>query len=194
MSRSKAKIHPQPDDYTCGPASLKTALEILGVKSSLKNLIRLCRTNKNGTKVIHLVKAANKLGVSALVLEWATLRHLQSALKNTSTKPKSVIVDYLYKDEEPHYETGHYAAVASFSASVGRIQLFDSISNTKKTYAWKDFLDRWYDYEKKWTHVNHHRQKFRLTRKWSNRLMIILTKDPKFLPKFKISSQKIYPA
>lgn len=192
MGRSKAKTHLQPDDYTCGPASLKTALEILGLKPSLASLINLCKTTKNGTLVKNMVRAANKMGVSVLVIQWASLRHLQSALKNTSTKPKSVIVDYLYKDEEPHEETGHFAAVSSFSAREGRIRIFDSYSNTKKTYAWKDFLDRWYDYEKTRTHTKLHHRTYRLTRRWSNRLMMVLSRNPKYIPKFKITTQQLY--
>lgn len=188
MGRSKAKTYLQPDDNTCGPASLKTALEILGIKKPLGELIRLCRTTRNGTSPIKLIRAANRLGVSVLAVQQSTLTHLQNTLKHKPLKPRAVIVDYLYDlkaDFSPHEESGHYAAVASYSASNRRIVLFDSATGTKKSYDWKDFLDRWCDFEFK-------RRKSKLIKSWNNRLMLVLAKDPKHLPKFKISTAKLF--
>ncbi len=188
MGRSKAKTHLQPDDRTCGPTSLKTALEILGMRKSLGDLIKLCKTNRNGTSPAKLIRAANSLGVSVLAVEWTTLTHLQNALKHQSLKPRAVIVDYLYDlkaDFSPHEESGHYAAVASYSASNRRIVLFDSSTGTKKSYDWKDFLCRWCDFEFK-------RRSGKLIKSWNNRLMFVLAKDPKHLPQFKISTAKLF--
>ena len=196
MGRSKAKTYLQPDDNTCGPASLKTALEILGIKKSLKELIRLCRTSRNGTTPARLINAANKLGVSVLAVEWTTLTHLQNALKHQASKPRAVIVDYLYDlktDFSPHEESGHYTAVAKYSASQRRLPVFDSASGSKKSYDWQDFLDRWYDFEFKRRKTKIGRTKtFKLVKSWNNRLMLVLARDPKFLPKFKISTAKLF--
>lgn len=188
MGRSKAKSHLQPDDRSCGPASLKTALEILGVRKSLGDLIKLCKTNRNGTSPAKLIRAANHLGISVMAVEETTLTHLQNTLKYKSLKPRAVIVDYLYDlkaDFSPHEESGHYAAVASYSASNRRIILFDSSTGTKKSYDWKDFMNRWCDFEFK-KHGN------KLIRSWNNRLMFVLARDPKHLPKFKISTAKLF--
>jgi len=188
MGRSKAKTYLQPDNRTCGPASLKTALEILGTRKSLGELVKLCKTNRNGTTPARLIKAANRLGISVLAVEWTTLTHLQSALKHPPTKPRAVIVDYLYDlkaDFSPHEESGHYAAVASYSASDRRIILFDSSTGRKKSYDWKDFLDRWYDFESK-------KRQTKFVKSWNNRLMLVLARNPKFLPKFKISTAKLF--
>ena len=188
MGRSKAKTYLQPDDNTCGPASLKTALEILGIRKSLGELIKLCRTTRNGTSPAKLIRAANRLGISVLAVEKTTLTHLQNALKYKSLKPRAVIVDYLYDlkaDLSPHEESGHYAAVASYSASNRRIILFDSSTGTKKSYDWKDFMNRWCDFEFK-------KHGDKLIKSWNNRLMFVLAKDPKHLPKFKISTAKLF--
>jgi len=191
MSRSKTKPFPQPDEYSCGPASLKTALEILGTHRSFSSISRLCRVTKNGTPVKKLITVANKLGVAVLAVEWATLRHLQSALKPQASQPRAVIVDYLYHDTEPVENTGHYAAVASYSARNSRIYLLDSHSQTRKSYAWKNFLDRWYDYDYKRTKTSKP-QKYRISRKWYNRLMLVLARDPRHLPRFRTPTAKLF--
>jgi ABC-type bacteriocin/lantibiotic exporter with double-glycine peptidase domain len=195
MSRSKAKPHSQPDEHSCGPAALKTALEILGVRKSHSQLANLCKTNTHGTTLPNLIKAANKCGISVLSVEWATLRHLQSVLKNTPLRPLAVIVDYLYDIDDEHSEdTGHYATVASFSSRLSKIVIFDSYTGKKKSYLWTDFLDRWYGFDKKRRKISHRRNKFKLSRKWHNRLLLILAKDQGHLPKFTTPTAKLFPA
>lgn len=196
MGRNKAKTYLQPDDNTCGPASFKTALEIIGVRKPLRELIRLCRPTRNGTSLTHLIRAANKLGVSVLAMEWATLTHLQNALKHPPRKPRAVIVDYLCDlkaDFSPHEESGHFTTVASYSASNRRIIVFDPDSGGKKSYDWKNFLDRWYDYEYKRRKIKLGRTKtFKLVKSWQNRLMLVLARDPKHLPNFRTSTAKLF--
>ena len=196
MGRSKAKTYLQPDSNTCGPASLKTALEILGIKKPLRELVKLCRTTRNGTSPAKLIRAANSLRISVLAVEWTTLTHLQNALKSSPSKPRAVIVDYLYDlkaDFSPHEESGHYTAVAKYSASNRRLTVFDSASGAKKSYDWKDFLDRWYDFEYKRRKTKIGRIKtFKLGKSWNNRLMLVLARDPKYLPNFKISTAKLF--
>ena len=193
MGRTKARTYFQPDENTCGPASLKTALEILGVRKSFKSLVELCGTNRNGTPVHRLIKAANQLGLSALCVEWATLRHIQSTLRY-SPGPRAAIVDYLYDHNGNCYEeeSGHYAAIASYSSRSSRIVLFDSSTGGKKSYLWQEFMDRWYDYDFKRTKTSLPARKFRLSKKWNNRLLLVLARDPDHLPKFKTSTARFY--
>ena len=96
MGRSHITPIKQPDDTTCGPAALKLALTILGKRRSLSTLIELCKTTRNGTSTKNMITAVNKLGFPALVVEYATLHHLQSALKYTPNAPRAVLVSYLY--------------------------------------------------------------------------------------------------
>ena len=197
MGRTKAKTYSQPDDHTCGPASLKTALEILGKQHySLTTLIKLCKTTKNGTSVNYLIPAANQLGLSVLAVQWSTLRHLQSALKHNSGSPRAVIVDYLYDlkpNQTPVEDSGHYAAVASFSARNSRLILFDSASGGKKSYSWKKFLNRWFDYDYRRTWYLR-KKGYRLSKKWHNRLMLVLARQTKHLPRFRNPYTRVYPA
>lgn len=197
MGRSKAKVTIQPDDFTCGPASLKVALEILGIRKSLPTLTTLCATNpRYGTSVNNLIKGINRLGLPVLAVEWANLRHLQSALKYTPQKPRAVIVDYLYDlkaNAEPHEESGHYSTVASYSARDSRIILFDpSNHGRKKSFKWTEFLDRWYDFDFKRRKIKKRGTKFKLVKSWSNRLLLVISKDPSHLPKFTAKTSRLF--
>lgn len=193
MPRSKASFHYQPNDYSCGPAALKTALEILGKRYSIQDLVKVCRTTtQKGTSTLNLIKGINKLGFSVLVIEWATLRHLQSALKPIVDKPRAVIVNYQELTPTIEKENGHYATVAGFSARNSRIHLFDSIYGGKKTYKWTNFIDLWWDFDFRRIHPKNPRKQFRLARKYYNRLMLIIAKKPEHLPKYKIPTVKYF--
>lgn len=194
MGRTKTKTYAQPDENSCGPAALKNALNIIGLRSSFKELCRLCKNTKNGTSVANLIKAANNQGASVMTVEWATLRHIQRILKAKSGQPLAGIVDYLYMDGEPHEDTGHYAAISSYSARNSRLILFDSYSGTKKSYLWTDFQENWFDYDNKRITSKHAIRRGQLYKRWHNRLLVILARDEQHLPKFTTPTAKIYPA
>lgn len=195
MGRSHATPIQQPDDHTCGPAALKIALSILSVKKSLSTLIKLCKTNRNGTTKKNLIHAINSLGFSVLAVEYATLKHLQSALKYPSNDVRAVIVSYLYdldEKEQPHPDSGHYAVVSSFAASKNRIVLFDTSSAKRKSYAWQDFRERWFDFEFKRKRTSKRGIHFKLVRHWQPQLMLVISKNPENLPKFDIATSKVF--
>ncbi|MBI4064883.1 C39 family peptidase [Candidatus Gottesmanbacteria bacterium] len=185
----------QPDDTTCGPAALKLALAVIGIRKSLASLIELSKTNRNGTSTKHMVEAVNKLGLPALVVEYATLHHLQGALKYPPNEPRAVLVSYLYdldKKDRPHPESGHWAVVSSYSARNSRIVLLDSASGKKKSYPWKEFRNRWMDYDLKRRKIQRGRKEFKLIRHWQEQLLMIIAKDEEYLPEFKISTAKLF--
>ncbi len=195
MGRSHVTPIQQPTDVTCGPASLKTALHIFGIHKSLDSLTKLCKTTRNGTTTSNLVKAWNSFGFSVLVTEYTTLRHLQSALKYSPNNIRAVLVSYLYdldEEDEPHPDSGHWAVVSSFSASKNRIILLDSASNTKKSYSWPDFRNRWRDYDLKRKKVDAKGKQFKLVRHWQTQLMLVVAKNPESLPKFTLPTSKIF--
>lgn len=192
MSRSRTKIFIQPNGFSCGPSSLKIALRTLNIQVSYDTLFTLCKTTRTGTNAAGLIRAANRLGLCAMTVHNSTLTHLQSALRSKPGQERAVIVDYLYLDETPEEETGHFAAVAGYSSRLSRIILFDSFSGTKKSYLWTDFLDRWYGYEYKRIKNKQSVRHLSLYRRWQNRHMIILAKSPKNLPDFRTPHKKIY--
>ncbi len=195
MGRSHITPIHQPDDTTCGPAALKLALAILGKRRSLSSLIALCKTTRNGTSTKSMIAAVNKLGLPTLVVEYATLHHLQSVLRYSPNEPRAVLVSYLYDLDEkdvPHPESGHWAVVSSYSARNSRIVLLDSASGKKKSYPWKEFRDRWMDYDLKRRKIKKGKKEFKLVRRWQEQLMMVVARDKDFLPKFKISTAKLF--
>lgn len=195
MGRSHVAPIQQPTNYTCGPAALKTALHIFGTHKSLASLIDLCKTTRNGTSTKNLISAINTFGFPVLAIEYATLTHLQSALKYSQNSVRAVMVSYLYDldaKNRPHPDSGHWATVSSFSASKNRIYLFDSSSNTRKSYNWKEFRSRWKDYDWKRKKIGAGGHKFRLIRHWQPQLMLVFTKKAEHLPKFTSSTSKLF--
>ncbi len=195
MGRSHILPIQQPDDNTCGPASLKQALAIFGKRYSLRFLMKLCKTNRNGTSTKHLIDAITKLGYSVLVVEYATLHHLQSALKYKQGHTRALMVTYLYdldEKDEPHPDSGHWATVSSYLASKSRIVLLDSATGQKKSYDWQDFRSRWMDYDLKRKKITRDGKEFHLVRKWQQQLLMIIARDPKHLPKFTIPTTRLF--
>lgn len=195
MGRSHAKPIQQPTNYTCGPAALKTAFHIFGMQKSLDSLIKLCKTTRNGTTTNNLIQACTATGFSVLAVEYATLTHLQSALKYNPGNQRATLVSYLYdldKKNRPHPDSGHWAVVSSYSASKNRIVLLDSASNTKKSYNWQQFRSRWKDYDWKRKKTSQEGKKFRLIRHWQPQLMIVIAKKKEHLPRFSIETSKVF--
>jgi ABC-type bacteriocin/lantibiotic exporter with double-glycine peptidase domain len=195
MGRSKATPVPQPDDLSCGPSALKVALEIVGKRKSLSYLYKLCKTNNNGVTTKHMIEAINKLGFSVEVVEYATLHHLQSALRYPANHMRASMVSYLSEldqKDRPHPESGHWATVASYAASKSRIILFDSSSGGSKTsYAWSNFRTRWMDYDYKRRKIGK-RGKFKLVKKWQQQLLLVIAKDENDLPWFRIDTSRVF--
>lgn len=195
MGRTHVKAVQQPNDLTCGPAALQIALRVLGIRKSLKSLITLCKTNRNGTSTKHMLEAITKLGLPCLVMEYATLHHLQGALKYRAGETRATLVSYLYdldEKHEPHPESGHWATVASFLPRNARIVLLDSATGRRKSYPWSEFRERWYDYDYKRRKVHKRGRKFRLIHKWQSQLMIVVARDAESLPYFRTQTARVY--
>lgn len=195
MGRSHVKPIQQPDDTTCGPAALKHALAIFGQRKSVQYLMELCKTNRNGTTTKNMIAAANKLGFSVLVVQYATLHHLQSALKYNPNQHRAVLVSYLYDLDEkkrPHPDSGHWAVVSSYRPSKSRIVLLDSASARKKSYAWADFRSRWMDFDYKRRKVGHRGKHFKLIHRWQQQLLFVMAKRATELPHFAIETSQVF--
>lgn len=195
MGRRHLKPIQQPDDTTCGPVALKHALELFGKRKSLEILMELCNTNRNGTSTKNMIKAANKLGFSVLLVQYATLSHLQSALKYTPNQHRAVLVSYLYDLDEkdrPRPDSGHWALVTSYSASKSRIYLLDSSKAQRTSYDWTDFRSRWMDFDFKRRKVGSRGKHFQLVRNWQQQLLFIMAKNPEDLPDFGIATSKVF--
>lgn len=186
MTRSRTTPIKQPDENSCGPAALKMAMTILGKRASISSMIRLCKTNKNGTTTNNMILAIRSLKLAALVLEKTTLRHLLSSLRTSSLQKRAVLVSYLYaKDRNP--DSGHWAVVSSFKPATGRIVLLDSFTGQKTSYSWLEFRKRWIDETLRRRYFS--ARKYRFIHKQEKQLMIVLAREAEHLPKFTIPSR-----
>lgn len=195
MGRTIVKPVQQPDEYSCGPASLKHALHIFGIRKSIDYLRTICHTTTNGTSTPGLVRGALACNLTALVIDHATLKHIRRALRYSPIHIRATLVCYLYDDDDNNNledESGHWATVSSYSASQSKIILFDSYTGKRKSYLWQDFRDRWtaYDLKRKW--IGKKRKTYKVIKKWQPQQIVILAKTPANLPKFTIKTQKIF--
>jgi ABC-type bacteriocin/lantibiotic exporter with double-glycine peptidase domain len=177
MTRLNVTPIKQPNDYTCGPASLKVSLQILGINKSFKKLTKLCKTNTHGTSTDNMIGAIEKLNLDVQSLKKATLAHIKKFLKEKS-QPCSIIISYLYdldKDGEPDLESGHWAVVRKFDSKKNKIQVIDSVTATRKSYDWEDFRRRWLGYDIKRYCFGSKKKHFKFVRKWQYRHMLIVT-------------------
>ena len=177
MTRLSVSPIKQPNNRTCGPVSLKIALRILGQDKPLTQLISLCQTNSNGTSTNHMIRAIEKLHLEVLSFKKSTLSHIKRFL-NKMSYPCVILVSYLYDlDEsgEPNPESGHWAVVRTFDAKRNRIQLLDSVSGTRKSYDWNDFLRRWLGYDLKRYCFGSRKKHFKLVKRWQSRHMLVVS-------------------
>lgn len=197
MSRTRIAPIKQPDENSCGPVALKTALMMLGKRSSLSKLTALCGTNKNGTTTRNMIRAIKKLRLPALVMQKTTLNHLLSALRTSQAQKRAIMVSYLYamdQDDNPKIDSGHWAIVSTYKPSTGRIVLLDSYTGQKTSYVWGEFRRRWVDETRKKRKMNSTGAKFKFIRKAEKQLMIVMSTAAEDLPSFRIPSYYIMPS
>lgn len=194
MPRSRVYPVKQPDENSCGPTALKTALAILGKRASVAELIELCQTNRNGTTTRNMLKAIRKLKLPSLVMEKTTLHHLLSALKPSPAKKRAVLVSYLYAMDEnnnPKPDSGHWAVVSSYKPATGRIVVLDSYSGQKVSYPWTEFRRRWTDKTLKRRKTGKTKASYTLIKKEERQLMIVLSDRAEHLPRFGIATAEV---
>ncbi len=194
MTRSRVYPIKQPDDNSCGPAALKTALAMLGKRASVAHLIELCKTNKNGTTTRNMIGAIRRLKLNSLVMEKTTLNHLLSALRTTKTKRRAILVSYLYHiddNDKPNPDSGHWAVVSAYKPATGRIVVLDSYSGQKISYAWSEFRKRWIDQKLKRRKVGKRGSEYKVIKQQEKQLMIVVADDRDSLPRFNINTARI---
>jgi len=194
MTRSRISPIKQPDDNSCGPAALKTALAMLGKRASVSALIDLCKTNKNGTTTRNMLSAIKHLKLSSLVVEKTTLNHLLSALRSPKTIKRAVLVSYLYhidKNDQVDPDSGHWAVVSSYKPASGRIVLLDSYTGQKISYPWSEFRRRWVDKKLKKRKITKRGVEWKFIKKPEKQLMIVVSQTADSLPKFRIPTARI---
>ena len=98
--RRKFPYHEQEKSYTCGAASMRMALEYLGIKKTEKQVVRLLGTNKvKGTWEEDFPKLVEKYRLNYVVKHRGSISDLKRLHKNGYV----VIVCYYPGDKIDHY-------------------------------------------------------------------------------------------
>ena len=96
----------QQTPYSCGPASLKAVLAVLGKKTTERQLMKLAKTTpKYGTFPHDLVGALSRLGIKHTVFPQGSMARLESELRAM----RLCIVDYRA------WTDGHYSVIFGYS-------------------------------------------------------------------------------
>jgi len=200
MGRSKVSTVKQPDEISCGPAALKTALRIFDKRVSISLLKNLCKTNSFGTSTPNMIHAIRTLGYCILYTENTSLNQLKRALYPKKQIITAIVVPYLYggKHSNPKPESGHWATVASLGKKTKTITIFDSYEGKKKSYQWTDFKKRWLDYSLKRYSLPSKNSKPRTIWKykkiWKKGIMIVMARTVEDLPEIHSASTHVFPA
>jgi len=132
------KIYAQPNDCSCGPASLKTLLEYEGGKKielSIRRLEKMAGTKKKvGTRSIRLRRIAAKLGFRIGFKVRSSLRDLEKSLKHGHP----VLVGYII----PENGIPHYSVV--YGITKKNVLIASSEEGKPKIYCKKVFRKAWY--------------------------------------------------
>lgn len=127
------EIEEQPNDYFCGPSSLKQVLREQGVDANVYQIAQKAGTTyKLGTGHRGLAEAARYYGMKVRAIENSTIEQLQEY----KDKGYSIILNYM--DATPDgkfdiYNDGHYAVYAASNEntvvvkdpSTGNLEIFD---------------------------------------------------------------------
>jgi len=138
--------HKQETKYTCGAASMRMALESIGIKKGEKQLVKLLRTNKiRGTRISSFPQLAEKFKLNYTVKRNATIQDLKRYQKEGYV----IIVDYFF----PKEKVDHYSILRKIDSNF--IYFWDPWFGPEHKYNLSYFKKVWkcdlrYDPEKAW--------------------------------------------
>jgi len=130
----------------CGPASLKIVLDYYGVKKSEKELVKLCRHNKNlGVDDEKIKKAAESSGFRVEIKNNSNFDDIEKWLD----RKVPVIVNWFSKGRQDYLESetadGHYSVVAGLDEKY--IYLQDPEIGKIRKLKREDFMRVWFDFK-----------------------------------------------
>jgi len=126
--------HKQESSYTCGAASMRMALEYLGIKRSEKQVARLLGTNKvKGTWEKEFPKLAERYRLSYVVNHRGAI----SDLKRLNKKGYVIIICF----HHPVDKIDHYSVIREIAE--GKIHLYDPWKGPDSVYKLSYFDKIW---------------------------------------------------
>lgn len=128
----------QPNDWTCGPAVLRTVLHALGIQTDISELVRELKTTRSGTRHSDLIRYLNRNSYDFRIRQASTVPILKRYLRN-----HWVIVAYWI----PRSKEFHYSIVKQIKKS--RVYFHDTWYGTGHSYSVTYFSRNWFDDESK---------------------------------------------
>lgn len=130
----------------CGPASLKIVLDYYGVEKSEKELVKLCRHDKDlGVNDEGIKKAAESLGFKVKIKNNSSFKDIEKWLD----KKVPVIVNWFTKGRQDYSESdvadGHCSVVAGLDEKY--IYLQDPEIGRIRKIKRSDFMIVWFDFK-----------------------------------------------
>jgi ABC-type bacteriocin/lantibiotic exporter with double-glycine peptidase domain len=130
----------QERTWTCGPAALKIALNILGINKTEKYLASILKTTKlNGTKNSRFIKVAKKYNLEYIMKNNSSFKEI----KRLKLLGYTVILNYFSKINH----AGHFAVVKHINTR--RINLLDPSLGPRTSYSLKYFHKVWHSHTNK---------------------------------------------
>ena len=136
----KVPYYRQSTDYNCAPATLKMALEYVGINKSEKELAKELKTTpEEGTDYRNIINFVKKSGLFFYEKSNSTLEELENLIRNNYP----VIVSFV----EPIHEEDHFALVVGIEDC--EVILNDPWNGEGFKILKGDFEERWHDAENK---------------------------------------------
>lgn len=129
--------------FSCGAGALRSVLHYFNIKKTEKEVRKMVKTTKNGTKTQNIIKAARDLG-----LKTKTKYNMdEKNLKTWLDKKIPVIVCFQAWGAKKYYksqESGHYAVAIGYDKKHVYFQ-DPSLEDIRGHLTWNDFMKRWHD-------------------------------------------------
>lgn len=135
--------HEQELDYSCGPASIRMALAVFGIKKSEQSINRLSKLTKEGLFHIQMITTIRRLGLYCFVKRDTSIRDLKSLL----SLGLPIIVNYnmIPRRFPDSGEGGHYVLIKEIKG--GKVSICCPVEGPCHIISLKEFHHNWFDWE-----------------------------------------------
>lgn len=125
----------QPTYTSCGPASLANAFSYYDVKTDIYDLIKICKTNNNGTTPQNLVNAVPQINKDYILFEedFTNFERIVEILNNNNP-----IIAQIQTTKNLGYmgSYGHYICITGYNKSSRQVKIADP----SRTIKWIPFI------------------------------------------------------
>lgn len=141
VARIRPLLRPQINRYTCGPAALRNAMLVYGVRADIRRLARIAGTTEQwGTDYHQLARAAERLGCTLALERRRTPALAREALRSL-TAIETPVLAAIDREVTPG---AHWVTIVHTTSRV--VTFCDSARNWRQVEqraTWREFMARW---------------------------------------------------